>query len=92
MQHNVLAYHLAKITLIKEEIGELAQIVKRHILRIRPVEGELIAAVRVVGKVTGIHAIADDEELDVVEESVKRSLVVTLNLVICLFQFYATFL
>lgn len=62
------------------------------ILRIRPVERKLIAAVRVVGEVTGIHTVADNEELDVVEESVKRSLVVSLNLVVCLSQFHTTLL
>ena len=92
MQHNVLTDHLSQVALVEEEIGELAQIVERHVSRIRPVERKLIAAVRVVGKVTCIHAVADDEELDVVEESVKRSFVVSLNLIVCLFQFYTTLL
>ena len=92
MQYNVLAYHLAKIALVKEEVGKLTKVIERHVLRIRPVERELIAAVRVVGKVTGIHTIADNEELYVVEEPVKRSLVVSLNLVICLFQFHTALL
>ena len=85
MQYNVLAYHLAKITLVKKEVGKLTQVVERYVFCIRPVERELIATVRVVGKVTGIHTIADNEELYVVEEPVKRSLVVSLNLVVRLF-------
>ena len=92
MQHNVLTDHLSQVALVEEETGELTQIVERHVSRIRPVERELIAAVRVVGKVTCIHAVADDEELDVVEESVKRSFVVSLNLIVCLFQFHTTLL
>ena len=92
MQYNILADHLPQVTLIEEEVGELAQVVKRNVFRIRPVERELIAAIGVVGKVTGIHTVTDDEELDIVEESVKRSLVVTLDLVISLFQFHAPFL
>ena len=92
MQYNVFAYHLAKIALIKEEVCKLTKVIERHVSRIRPVERKLIAAVRVVGKVTCIHAVADDEELDVVEESVKRSLVVSLNLIVCLFQFHTTLL
>ena len=61
MQYNVLANHLAKITLVKEEIGELAQIVKRHILRICPVERELVTAIRIIGKVSCIHTVTDDK-------------------------------
>ena len=71
MQHNVLANHLAQVALVEEEVCKLAKVIERHVLRIRPVESELIAAVRVVGKVTGIHAVADDKELDIVEEPVK---------------------
>ena len=92
MQYYVLAYHLAKIALVKKEVGELAQVVERNVFRIRPVESELIATVWVVSKVSGVHTVADDEELDIVEESMKRSLVVTLNLVVRLFQFHATLL
>ena len=92
MQHDVLANHLAKVALIKEKVGKLTEVVKRHVLRIRPVERKLITAVGIVGEITGIHTIADDKELDIVEESVKRGLMIPLNLVICLFQLHTTFL
>ena len=92
MQYDVLANHLPQVALVEEEVGEFAQIVERHVLSIRPVERKFIATVRVIGKVTSIHPVADNEKLDVVEESVKRSLMVSLNLVVCLFQFHTTLL
>lgn len=85
MQYYILAYHLAKIALVKKEVGKLTQVVERYVFCIRPVERELIAAIGVVCKVTGIYTVADNEELDVIKKPVKRSLVVSLNLVVCLF-------
>ena len=88
MQHDVLADNFSQGTLVKEKGCKLLQIIERHIGSIRPVEGKLIAAVRIVGKIAGIHSIGYDEKLDVVKQTMERSLVVTLNLVVCLFEFH----
>lgn len=90
MQHNVLADDFSQGTLVKENSGKLFQVIERHIGSIRPIEGKLIAAVRIVGKIAGIHSIGYDEKLDVVEQPMERSLVVALNLVVCLFEFYSS--
>ena len=45
-----------------------------------------------MGEIAFIDTIGDNEQLDIVEQAVKRCLVIALNLVVGLFQFHATFL
>ena len=90
MQHDVLAYNLAQCTLVEEYGGKLFQVVERNVGGICPIEGELITAVRIVGKIAGVHAVGYDEQLDVIEQSVKGGLVIALYLVVCLFQLYTS--
>ena len=90
MQYYVLAYNLAQRALVEEHCGKFLQVVERHIGGIRPVECELISAIRVVGEIASVHAIGYDEQLDVIKQSMERSLVVALYLIICLFQLYAS--
>ena len=90
MQYYVLAYNLAQRTLVEEHCGKLLQVVERNVGGIRPVECELIATIRVVGKITSVHAIRYGKQLDVVKQSMERSLVIALYLVVCLFQFHTS--
>ena len=90
MQNDVFANNLAQCTLVEEHSGKLLQVVERHIGGIRPVERKLIATIRVVGKITSVHAIRYDKQLDVIKQSMERSLVITLYLVVCLFQFHTS--
>ncbi len=89
MQDNVFADNLAKVALVKEEGSELVQLIERNVGGICPVERELESAVRVVGEVSGVHTIGNDKQLDVVEQAMKGCLVITLYLVVSLFQFNA---
>jgi type I restriction enzyme, R subunit len=90
MQYNVLANNLTQCTLVEEHCGKLLQVVERHISGIRPVECELIATIRVVGKIASVHTIRYDKQLDVIKQTMKRSFVITLYLVVCLFQFHTS--
>ena len=90
VQNDVFAYHFAQITLLQERASEHSEVIKRHILCIRPVESEFISAIGIVGKVTRINSVANDKQLDIVEQAMKRCLVISLNLIICFFQFYST--
>ena len=92
MQHDIFAQHFAQRTFVEEELRKHREVVERHILCIRPVERELISAVGIVGEIACIDTIGDNEQLDIVEQAVKRCLVIALNLVVGLFQFHATFL
>ena len=88
MQNDVFANNLTQSTLVKKHCGKLLQVVERHIGGIRPVERKLIATIRVVGKITSVHAIRYDKQLDVIKQSMKRSFVIALYLVVCLYQFH----
>ena len=90
MQYYVLANNLTQCTLVEEHCGKLLQVVERHIGGIRPVECELIATIRVVGKIASVHTIRYDKQLDVIKQAMKRSFVITLYLVVCLFQFHTS--
>lgn len=90
MQNDVLAYNLAQRTLVEEHCGKLLQVVERHIGCIRPVESELIATIRVVGKIASVHTIGYDKQLDIVKQSMKGSFVVALYLVVRLFQLHTS--
>ena len=90
MQDDILTDNLAQRTLVEEHCGKLLQVVERHIGGIRPVECELIATIRVVGKIASVHTIRYDKQLDVIKQAMKRSFVITLYLVVCLFQFHTS--
>ena len=90
MQDDILTDNLAQRTLVEEHCGKLLQVVERHIGCIRPVECELIATIRVVGEIASVHTIGDDKQLDVIKQSMERSLVIALYLVVCLFQFHTS--
>ena len=90
VQYNVLANNLAQRTLVEEHCGKLLQVVERHIGGIRPVKRELIATVRIVGEIAGVHAVRYYEQLNVIEQPVKGGLVIALYLIICLFQFHTS--
>ena len=67
MQHNILAYHLSKITLVKEEVSKLTQIIEWDIFGISPIKCEFISAIRVIGKIACIDSVADYEQLDIIK-------------------------
>ncbi len=89
MQDNVFADNLAKVALVEEEGSELVQLIERNVGGICPVESKLESAIRVVGEVSGVHTIGNNKQLDVVEQAMKGCLVITLYLVVSLFQFNA---
>ena len=90
MQHYVLADNLTQRTLVEEHCGKLLQVVERHVGGIRPVESELISTIRVVGEIASVYTIGYDKQLDVIKQSMERSLVIALYLVVCLFQFHTS--
>ena len=90
MQYNVLANNLAQRTLVEEHCGKLLQVVERDIGGISPVERKLIATIRVVGEIASVHTIGYDKQLDIVKQSMERSLVIALYLIICQFQFHTS--
>ena len=90
MQYYVLAYNLAQRALVEEHCGKFLQVIERHIGCIRPVECELISAIRIICKIASVYTIGYDKQLDVVKQSMERSLVVALYLVVCLFQFHTS--
>ena len=90
MQYNELANNLAQRTLVEERCGKLLQVVERNVCGIRPVECELEAAIRIVGEIASVHTIRYDKQLDVIKQSMERSLVIALYLVVCLFQFHTS--
>ena len=92
VKDNVLAYNLSESTFRKEIISEKLKVVHRLVIGSCPVERELVASVGIIRKISCVDSIGDDEKLDVVEKSVERRLLVPLNLIVCLFQFYAPFL
>ena len=92
MQYDVFTDHLADGAAVKEHRSKEVQVIERIILLVRPVERELVALVRVVGEVTGVNAIRNHEDLDIVKQAMERSLVITLYLVVGLFQLNAAFL
>ena len=90
MQNDILTDNLAQRTLVEEHCGKLLQVVERHIGCIRPVECELEAAIRIVGEIASVHTIRYDKQLDVIKQSMERSFVIALYLIIRLFQLYAS--
>ena len=92
MQDDVLGNHLAQGAFVKEVGRELAQVIDGLVVDERPVEGELVATVGIIGEVTGVDAVGDDKDLDVVEQATEGSLLIALNLIIGLLQLYTTFL
>ena len=91
VEDDILAEHLAQSAFVKEVSGKLTEVVDWFVIWQRPVEGELVAAVRIVSEVTSIDPVGDDKYLNVVEQATEGGLLVTLHLVVGLFKFYATF-
>ena len=92
VQDDIFGNHLAQGTFVKEMSRELAEVVHRIIVDEGPIESELITAVRVIGEIAGVNTVGDDENLNVIEQSPEGGLLITLDLIVCLLQFYATFL
>ena len=90
VHHNVLADYLPKNTLVKEVISKLTEVVNRLVVRQRPVECKFVTAVGIVGEIACVDAIGNDEKLDIIEQSTERGLLVSLYLIVCLFEFNAT--
>ena len=67
VQHDVFADNLPQGAFVEEEIGEHIQVIERPIALVRPVECEFIAAVWVIGEITGIYTVGNHENLDIVE-------------------------
>lgn len=83
---------LPRVHFAKKVIGEEFKVVYRFVVWSRPIECELIAAIRIIREVSGVYPVGDDEKLNVVKESIECGLLVSLNLIICLLQFNAPFL
>ena len=90
MQYNIFANNLAQRTLVEEHGGKLLQVVERNVCSIRPVKSKLEAAIRIVGEIASVHTIGYDKQLDVVKQTMERSFVIALYLVVCLFQFHTS--
>lgn len=88
VQNHIFADDLSQRAFVEKEVGKHVQVVERPVFGIRPVEGEFVAAVGVIGKIAGIHTIRDHEDLNVVEQPVERDFVVALDLVISLLQLH----
>ena len=67
VQNDVFADNLPQGAFVEEEIGEHIQVIEWPIALVRPVECEFIAAVWVIGEITGIYTVGNHENLDIVE-------------------------
>ena len=92
VHHDVLADYLPQDALIKEMISKLAEVVNRLVVRQRPVECKLVTAVGIIGEIARVNAVGDYKELDIIEQSAERGLLIALYLIVGLFEFYATLL
>ena len=90
MQDDILSDNLAQRALVEEHCGKLLQVVERNVCGVRPVECELEAVIRIVGEIASVHTIGYDKQLDVVKQTMERSFVIALYLVLCLFQFHTS--
>ena len=50
----------------------------------------IISAVRIVGEIASIYTIGYDKQLDVIKQSMKRSLVIALYLIVSQLQFHTS--
>ena len=57
VQNHIFADDLSQRAFVEKEVGKHVQVVERPVFGIRPVEGEFVSAVGVVGKIAGIHTI-----------------------------------
>ncbi len=71
MKDYVLAYNLANSAFRQKVIGEEFKVVYRFVVWSRPIECELIAAIRIIREVSGVYPVGDDEKLNVVKESIE---------------------
>ena len=92
VKDDIFADNLAKRTLVKEEVGKHIEVVECIITLVSPIECELVSAIRIIGKVAGIDTVRNYKYLNVVKQAVKRCLVVSLDLVVCLLQLHASLL
>ena len=92
VEDDIFADNLAKRTLVKEEVGKHIEVVESIISLVSPIECELISAIWIVGKIAGVYTVRNYKYLNVVKQAVKRCLVVSLDLVICLLQLHASLL
>ena len=83
MQHNIFADDFAERTFLQECGCKLIQFIERHIGCVRPVERELIATVWIVGEIACVDTVRNNKQLDVIKQTVIRSFVIALNLVVC---------
>src|SRR5574344_37364 len=71
VQNNIFTYQFTKSTFIKEECGKLVQFIEWIISCISPIEGKLISAIWIIGKISSIHTIGNNEQLNIVEQSME---------------------
>ena len=88
MKHDVFANHLTKGTFIKEHCCKQTEVVEGVVILVRPIESKLVALVGVVGEIAGVYTVGDNENLYIVEQAMKRCLMVALHLVVGLAQFH----
>ena len=82
MQDDVLGNHLAQGAFVKEMGRELAEVIHWLIVDEGPIESEFVTAVRVIGEITRVYAVGDDEDLDVIKQSPERGLLIALDLIV----------
>ena len=69
MQDDVLGNHLAQGAFVKEMGRELAEVIHWLIVDEGPIESEFVTAIRVIGEITRVYAVGDDEDLDILIQS-----------------------
>ena len=90
MQYDILAYDFTQSALIKESGGKLLQVIERDIGSVCPIECEFVPAVGIISKIACIHPIGNHKQLNIVEQPVEESFMITLYLVVGLFQLHAS--
>ena len=89
MQHDVFADHLADMALFQKRIREGIQLRHQLVVLFGPEERLFEILIAVVGVILGVHAVADHEQLHILEQRRLRPIAVTLiavDLVERLFQ------
>ena len=71
MQYDILGNHLAQRAAVEKHGRKQAEVVERIIGNVSPIKSELVTLIGVVGKVTSVHTVADDKDLNVIEQSVE---------------------
>ncbi len=89
IQHRVVGDHFGDVTDFQKCVGEFLQRFERVILFIGPEEGLLEVVGAVVGVIFGVHAVADNKDLHILEQAAaypEGIPMVTIDLVKGLFQ------